>query len=94
MVYFLVRSKVEDFARWKPVFDEMSATRKARGSKGGYMFQNADDPHEVVVLLEFEDTKSARQFAQSSDLKEAMNRAGVSDKPNIYLLNEVDRPSV
>ncbi len=94
MVYFLVRSKVEDYAKWKAVFDEMGTARKSLGSKGGYIFHNADDPHEVVVLLEFEDKKSARKFAQSSDLKEAMKRAGVSDKPDIYLLNEVDRPSV
>jgi heme-degrading monooxygenase HmoA len=93
-VHLLVRSKVEDYAKWKSVYDEMGATRKAHGSKGGYIFRNAEDPNEVVVLLEFKDIKSASQFAQSTNLKEAMKRAGVSDKPDIYLLNEIDRPSV
>jgi heme-degrading monooxygenase HmoA len=93
-VYLLVRSKVEDYTKWWSVFDEMGANRKALGSKGGYIFRNADDPNEVVVLLEFKELDSARQFTQSANLREAMKRAGVSDKPDIYLLNEVDRPSV
>ncbi len=45
MPYILVRHKVEDYAKWKPVFDEHGAARKAIGSKGGYLFRNIDDPN-------------------------------------------------
>jgi uncharacterized protein (DUF1330 family) len=92
-MYFLVRSKVEDYAKWKPVFDEMGTTRKAASSNGGYVFRNINNSNEIVVLLEFEDLRKARQFAESEDLKQAMQRAGVVDKPDIYLLEETDRPS-
>jgi hypothetical protein len=44
MLYLLVRAKVEDYEKWKPGFDEHSATRQERGSKGGCLFRNADDP--------------------------------------------------
>jgi hypothetical protein len=42
MPYLIVRHKVEDYERWKPVFDhDHGATRKLRGSKGGWIFRNA-----------------------------------------------------
>ena len=92
-MYFLVRSKVEDYAKWKAVFDEMGGARKAASSKGGHVFRSINDHNEVVVLLEFENSERCDQFARSEDLKQAMQRAGVVDKPDIYLLEEVDRPS-
>ena len=93
MPYILVRAKFEDYAKWKPVFDEHGATRKASGSKGGYVFRNADDPNELVVLLEWDDLAKARQFAQSDDLRAAMQRAGLTDRPDVYFLDEAGRPS-
>ncbi len=91
MPYALFRLKVEDYAKWKPVFDEMSATRKASGSKGGHLFRNADDPNELVILLEWDHLEKARQFAKSGDLLQAMQRAGVSGRPDICFLDEVER---
>jgi heme-degrading monooxygenase HmoA len=90
--HVLVRHKVRDFGKWKPLFDEHGATRRAAGSKGGYVLRSAEDPQEIVVLLEWDTVQKARQFTQSEDLKAAMERAGVADRPDIFLLDEVDRP--
>ena len=92
MAHILVRHKVKDFAAWKPIFDEHSAARKAGGSRGGYVFRSADDPQEVLVLLEWDSLEKGRQFTQSEDLRKAMERAGVSDRPDIYFMDTVDRP--
>ena len=35
------------------------------------------------------DTKKAKEFAASTDLKETMMKAGVVDKPTIYFLESV-----
>jgi heme-degrading monooxygenase HmoA len=86
MPYLIVRHKVEDYAKWKPVFDAHGATRQAKGSKGGRLFRNADDPNETVILFEWDDLEKARQFAQSDDLRQAMQRAGVADRPDVYFL--------
>jgi hypothetical protein len=93
MPWILVRHKVQDYARFKPVFDEHGAARKAIGSKGGYLFRNMDDPNEVVILIDGVDLEKAREFVQSEDLRESMEKAGVADQPDVYLLDEVDRPS-
>jgi uncharacterized protein (DUF1330 family) len=93
MPYILVRHKVEDYTKWKPVFDEHGAARKTIGSKGGYLFRNIDDPNEVVMYMEVDDLEKARQFVQSEDLRQAMERSGVADQPDVYFLDLVDRPS-
>ena len=94
MPYLLVRHKVQDYAKWKPGFDEHGAVRKASSSKGGLLFRNADDPNELVILLEFEDLDRAREFARSDDLRDKMRQVGVVDQPYIYFLEEADRPPV
>jgi hypothetical protein len=43
MPYTLIRHKVEDYARWKPVFDEDAPNREASGSKGGYLLYGQTD---------------------------------------------------
>jgi heme-degrading monooxygenase HmoA len=93
MPYILIRAKFENFAQMKAVFDERAALRKSFGSKGGYVFRNADDPNEVVVLLEWDDLARARQFSQSEDLREGMQRAGLAGRPEVYFLDEAGRPT-
>jgi hypothetical protein len=94
MPYLLIRHKVEDYAKWKPVFDDHGSTREAAGSKGGYVFRNANDGNEIVILLEIDDIDRCRQLVESEDLKEAMQRSGVADAPDVYYLEEADRPSI
>jgi heme-degrading monooxygenase HmoA len=93
MPYLLVRHKVADYARWKPIFDEHGAARKASGSKGGLLLRNAEDPNEIILLFEWDDLEQARRFAQSDDLRQAMERAGVADRPNLYFLDAAERVS-
>ena len=94
MPYLLVRHKVEDYARWKPIFDEHGTTRQAAGSKGGQLWRSAEDPNELVLLLEWDDLDRARQFAESDDLREAMGRAGVTGRPDVHFLEEIVRVPV
>ena len=94
MPYLLVRHKVDDYERWKPGFDEHGATRRESGGKGGYLFRNAEDPNETVILLEWDNLENARRFAQSEDLRETMQRVGVADRPDIYFREEVEKVPV
>jgi len=43
-----------------------------------------------VVVFETKDSKKAKAFAASADLKEAMTKAGVVDTPTIYFLESID----
>jgi heme-degrading monooxygenase HmoA len=93
MPYILVRHKVEDYAKWRPAYDEHGAARQASGCKGTHVFRNAEDPNEIVMLLEWDDLENARQLIQSENLREAMKRSGVADQPDIYFLDDAGRTS-
>jgi hypothetical protein len=86
MNYVLVRHKVADFSKWKPVYDAHLPARQAAGAKELHLLRNIDDPNEAVILFEVEDLQKAREFSASDDLRERMQEAGVIDKPDIYFL--------
>ena len=88
MPHLLVRHRVEDYARWRPIFDDHASFREQYGSKGGQVFRNADDTAEVVMLFEVGDLDRAREFVGSDELREAMQSAGVVGQPDVYFLND------
>lgn len=88
MAHILVHHKIEEYNKWKSAFDDHSGIRAENGSKGGKIFRNADDPNDLFVLLEIGSIANAKKFAQSEDLKEAMQKAGVQGMPEIYFVEE------
>ena len=94
MAHFIIRHKVEDFAKWKPVFDAHSAVRKPAGSHGGRLFRNADNPNELIIVWDWDSLDNARTFAASPDLRETMQKAGVADMPDVWFLEEIERVKV
>jgi hypothetical protein len=87
MPYLLVRHKVADFSTWKAGYDSHSPARQKAGLQEEHLLRNIDDPNEVILLFEAEDIEKAREFANSSDLRETMQKVGVIDKPDIYFLS-------
>jgi heme-degrading monooxygenase HmoA len=91
MAHLLVHHKVEDYNKFKPVFDAHSSARSKGGSQGGKVFRSANDPNEVFVLLEWDSVENAQKFGQSDSTKEAMKNAGVVGIPEIYFLEEATK---
>lgn len=91
MPYILIRHKVDDYDVWKPGFDGHSSTRASFGSSGGRLFRNADDPSEIIMLAEVESIDRAKELAASDDLRAKMKEFGVSDQPDVYFLEEIER---
>jgi heme-degrading monooxygenase HmoA len=85
-MYVLVRHKVSDFEKWKPVYDDHLPARQKAGLKEVNLLRNTENPNEVILLFSAEDLDKAKAFAASDDLRQAMQRAGVSDKPDVYFL--------
>ena len=44
----------------------------------------------MVILFDFDDTKKAKEFVASSDLKETMAKAGVAETPTVYFLESAE----
>jgi len=91
MIYLLVHHKVEDYEKWKSVYTEHEASRKAAGSQGARLLRNLNDGNELVVITTWPDVEQAQAFASSPDLRAAMQRAGVLGAPEVLFLEEVEQ---
>jgi hypothetical protein len=97
MPAILIRHTVTASGAWRPVCAAHGLTRRATGARGGRIYgarggridRSEDDPNLLLLLLEGDDRERARLFADSDDLGEAMTRAGVTDRPDIWLLEDV-----
>jgi quinol monooxygenase YgiN len=91
MTYLHVQHKVKDYKSWKSVFDNFIDTRRASGEKSYQIMHPDNDPNDLVLLFEWDNSKNAHNFMKSQELKHAMERAGVTGEPKAYVLEEVDR---
>ncbi len=94
MPYLLERHKVEDYGRWREVFDADAANREASGCRGASIFRDADDPTVLVVLFEWDDLDRLRQRVGSAELREKMRDAGVRGDTEFSFLEQVGRVPV
>lgn len=88
----LIRHKVADYDTWKRVFDDDSEMYRANGSESARVFRSDSDPCEIWLLMAWDDLARARLFTRSDDLLDLMERAGVTDRPDYWYLEEPDSP--
>ena len=88
--YILIRHKVKNFEEWEKGYRAHLPKRIEAGLTEKYLLRGAKNPNEVIILFEAQDIKRAKTFSESTDLKEAMQRAGVVDKPDLYFLESAD----
>ncbi|MEZ5778782.1 MAG: hypothetical protein R3E44_10510 [Paracoccaceae bacterium] len=75
----LCRNDIDDFARWKAVFD---ADREAQGAAGLSLLQlwrEDGDPNRVWFLFEVNDRDKAQAFMDAPNARLHADRAGVRD---------------
>lgn len=91
MAHVLVKHIVNDYAGWKKVFDNFSDFRKQSGEKSFQIFHPGDNPNNLTLLFEWDTEQNAETFLGSTELKTAMQNAGVTEEPNIQILNQLDK---
>jgi hypothetical protein len=87
MVRLFVRHNVDDYEAWRRVYDEFDAQRGPLGVKGDAVFRSLDDPNDVTVWHDFDSDDAAGAFVASSELRDAMQQAGVRGEPQIWLVS-------
>jgi hypothetical protein len=86
MAWTHVRHRVEDYPKWKEVFDSTAEYKRSHGWKGYRIHAIEGDNNHLLVMEEFETEDQAREFIGSEYLREAMGQAGVSDQPDILVV--------
>jgi quinol monooxygenase YgiN len=88
MASILITHKVKDFAEWKKVFDSQEGMRASGGEISAQVYRDSSDPNKLTVINKWKSLESAQKFAQSPELKAAMEKAGVEGHPEVNFLNE------
>jgi quinol monooxygenase YgiN len=88
MASMLIQHQVKDYAAWKKVFDSVSDLRKSSGELSAQIYRDAGDPNKLTVMNKWNSVANAQKFAQSPELRAAMEKAGVVGAPNVFFLNE------
>lgn len=88
MTTMLIQHQVKDYATWRKVFDSVSDLRTSNGELGSMIYRDSNDPNSLTVINTWDTLENARRFSQSPEMKAAMDKAGVSGRPNIQFLNQ------
>ena len=84
MVYSIVRHTVADYEKWRLVFDEGEAYRRAAGATGvNQVYRDVDDPNTVTVVLEWDNAESVRKYMDDPVLRAGLQKAGVIGMPAV-----------
>ena len=89
MVRMFVRHTVADYGKWRTEYDAFENTRQAAGVTGTGVYRNAIEPNDVTAYHDFDSLEAAQALAGSSDLREAMGRAGVVGAPQVWFTEQV-----
>ena len=84
----LVRHEVEDFNAWHSVYDSVDGLRTEHGCTDAEVLVDPNNAQDVYVLHRFPSLEQAQAYASSSELREAMGRAGVKGAPRIEIAVE------
>jgi len=87
--WLVVTHRVENYDHWKTVFDTTASTKRNYGWKQSNVLSIDGDKNNVMVMEEFGSMEKAKEFANSSELKTAMGKAGVSSAPEVHFVVSV-----
>lgn len=78
----LIKHKVADFNKWKPIFDSHESARAAMGLHSYVVGRGVDnDSNTVFIALRMDDVEKAKAFAKDTALKARMKESGVRGEP-------------
>lgn len=91
MTYMLVRNRVDDFDRWKRIFDAQTGRAVQAGLKLLHLWTSIDDRNNAFFLLEVADIDRAKAFLAAPESAEAGRTSGVIDGEYYFLQDPVTR---
>jgi heme-degrading monooxygenase HmoA len=89
MAQLIVHHQVQDYAKWRVVYDSADSIRRSYGETGARVFHTHNNSNEIVIITDWPSADQARAYSQSPELKEAMQKAGVTSQPEVLILEEM-----
>ena len=87
--HVLIIHEVEDYDKWKAVFDDAAVIRRKAGEIAYQLLAYDTDARQVVHFSQWTSLEAARAFFESPQLVEIRRVAGVR-APEFHYLNQID----
>ena len=91
MVHVFVRFRVQDYAKWKQVFDDNAERRAKAGEQKWWVSHVLGDTNNLAIWLEWDNADHARSFFESQQMKDRYKMSGIVGDPEIFYLEEIAR---
>lgn len=88
--FLMVQHTVKDFDFWKKEFDKHKSVRSEYNLSLTALGKDLENSLNVVAIFNSDDTDNIKSFLEKSNLKEAMQHAGITSEPiqKIMVLNK------
>jgi hypothetical protein len=81
----VVRHKVNNYATWRNVYDELESLRAQHGCTAQRVMRLPDNANDLLVTHDFPSVEQANSFAHDPALKAGMQRGGVDGPPVVEI---------
>lgn len=85
----VVRHKITDYDKWLASFEAHDSMKLANGLHNYVVGRSVEDPDMLLVATKADDIAKAKAFGKSTELKQAMQKSGVSGTPKIAFITSV-----
>ena len=75
----VVTHKVKDFDKWLASYEAHDSMKLANGIHNYVIGRSVKDPNMILVATKVDDLEKAKAFGKSADLKQAMQKGGVTN---------------
>jgi hypothetical protein len=83
----ILKHRVADYARWKPIYDADEPRRVSAGLREIKVGQKEDDSNLVYMIWETLDAARLRKMIEDPELLETMKKAGVIGEPEVVIIS-------
>lgn len=90
MTIVQIEHPVRDFEQWKNAFDNDPVGRKQGGVQRYRVFRPVDDPHYVIIDLEFAALDIAQSFLEKLRALWSDVQGTIIDTPRVRVVTEVE----
>ncbi len=88
MHYLFCKNKVEDYTKWRRVFDADAEGQRESGLHLLHLLRDTDDPNTVIMLFRADDLSKARAFTEAPRAGESAESSGVVGVPEVRFLSD------
>jgi hypothetical protein len=92
MITLHIEHPITDYETWRTAFDAFASARRQAGVVGEHVARPIDDPHYIVVALDFESTEQAvafRKFLETKVWSSRETSPGLDGPPKTSILEPV-----